>query len=170
MTDVWVGRWRMPKTRNHVYYVYAIEGTEIVGAVHLGCAEGPRTQAVASSVGELGRRAVGEAGRSTTSTGREDAPRDRARRCGTEPRSARRAAASPLRRAARRRARAPRSCAGSGAVRRPPLYTQLSIRRLEAVHALTHTGAKIDRPRGTAATTDVAKEEDAGAHPALSWR
>lgn len=26
--NVWVRRWRMPKTRNHVYYT--IEGTEIV--------------------------------------------------------------------------------------------------------------------------------------------
>jgi hypothetical protein len=32
------------------------------------------------------------------------------------------------------------------------IYTQVSIRRLKAVHALTHPNAKIDRPKAAGAT------------------
>ncbi len=48
------------------------------------------------------------------------------------------------------------------------IYTQVSIRRLKTVHALTHPGAKIDRPTGTAVTTDAANEEGAGPIPPLA--
>ena len=47
------------------------------------------------------------------------------------------------------------------------IYTQVSIRRLKAVHALTHPGAKIDKP--PAATTEAApNEEGAGPIPPLA--
>jgi len=61
------------------------------------------------------------------------------------------------------------------------IYTQVSIRRLKALHALTHPSAKIDRPEvldgenpdasGQCADCDVADEADdakATVHPALS--
>jgi integrase/recombinase XerD len=47
------------------------------------------------------------------------------------------------------------------------IYTQVSIRRLKTVHALTHPGAKIDRPT-PAATTGAPSEEGAGPIPPLA--
>jgi site-specific recombinase XerC len=37
---------------------------------------------------------------------------------------------------------------GHAQVSTTQLYTQVSIRRLKAVHTLTHPGAKIERPEG----------------------
>jgi integrase/recombinase XerD len=45
------------------------------------------------------------------------------------------------------------------------IYTQVSIRKLKAVHTLTHPGAKVDRPAAADTEGDVPDDEDAGAQP-----
>jgi integrase/recombinase XerD len=49
------------------------------------------------------------------------------------------------------------------------IYTQVSIRRLKAVHALTHPSAKLDRPTKstTTAATDTSDETPENHHPPL---
>jgi integrase/recombinase XerD len=47
------------------------------------------------------------------------------------------------------------------------IYTQVSIRRLKAVHALTHPSAKLDRPTKSTTAANGASDKTAEDHPPL---